>query len=97
MYCIRSLSQTPAEHIDETMLKGCMFKFYGCVTFKNKKKRFPLEEVFVATLEILNSVAAQDRTTDPSLLANVALHIPHLVPEGQLEATSIVVSWALVQ
>jgi len=40
-----------------------------------------LEEAFVATLGILNSVAAQDRTTDPSLIANVALHIPHLVPE----------------
>jgi len=59
---------------------------YAC-KFKNY---FLLKEGFVANFEILGSVAAQDLTRDPSSIANMALHFPHLVPEDQLEAISIV-------
>jgi len=45
-----------------------------------------LEERFVVILGILDSVAAQDLTKDPSPMANVGLHFPHLVLEGQLES-----------
>ena len=54
------------------------------------KKRFPLQERYIANLGILDSVADQDLTRDPSSIANVVLHFPHLVPEEQLESISIV-------
>jgi len=40
------------------------------------KKRFPLEEGFVASLWILDSFAAQDLPTYPNSTANVALRFP---------------------
>ena len=54
------------------------------------KKRFPLQERYIANLGILDSVADQDFTKDPSSVTNVVLHFPHPVPEEQLEDTSIV-------
>jgi len=54
------------------------------------KKRFPLQEIYIASLRILDSFADQDLTKDPSAIANVVLHFPHLVPEEQLEDISIV-------
>jgi len=54
------------------------------------KKRFPLQERYIASLGILDSVADQDLTKVPHSIANVILHFPHLVPEEQLEDISIV-------
>jgi len=54
---------------------------YAC----KKKKRFPLQERYIASLGILDFVVDQDLTKDPSSLANVVLHFPHLAPEEQLE------------
>jgi len=54
------------------------------------KKRFPLQERYIASLGILASVADQDLTKHTSSIANVVLHFPHLVPEEQLENISIV-------
>ena len=54
------------------------------------ENRFPLQVRYIASLRILESVADQDLTKDPSSLANVVLHFPHPVPEEQLEDTSIV-------
>ena len=50
------------------------------------QKRFPLEEGIVPSLGILDSIAAHDLTKDQISIANVALHFPHFVPEGHLEA-----------
>jgi len=55
-----------------------------------KKKRFPLLESYISSLGILDSVADPDLTKDPSSVANVVLHFPHLVPEEQLEDISII-------
>jgi len=54
------------------------------------KKLFPLQERYIVSLGILDSVADQDLTKDPSSIANVVLHFPHPVPEQQLEEISIV-------
>jgi len=54
------------------------------------KKRFPLQERYIASLGILVSAADQDLTKDPSSTANVVLDFPHLAPEEQLEDISIV-------
>ena len=50
------------------------------------QNRFPLEEAIVPSLGILGSIAAHDLTKDQISIANVALHFPHFVPEGHLEA-----------
>jgi len=44
------------------------------------KKRFPLQERYrpTANLGILDSIADQDLTKDPSALANVVLDLPAL-------------------
>jgi len=39
-------------------------------------KRFPLQERYIASLGILESVTGQDLTKDPSAIANVVLHFP---------------------
>jgi len=52
------------------------------------KKRLPLQESYIASLGILDSVADQDLTKDPSSIANAVLHFPHLAPEEQLEDIS---------
>jgi len=54
------------------------------------KKRFPLQERYIDSLGILDSVADQDLTKVPSSIANVLPHFPHLAPEEQLEDISIV-------
>ena len=54
------------------------------------KKRFPLQERYIASLGILDSFADQDLTKDPSAIANVVLHFRHLAREEQLEDISIV-------
>jgi len=46
------------------------------------KTRFPLQERYIATLHILDSFADQDLTKDPSSIASVVLHFPHLRLEG---------------
>jgi len=48
---------------------------------QNENKRFPLLERYIASSRILDSVADQDLTKDPSSIANVVLHFPHPVPE----------------
>jgi len=56
-------------------------------------RAFPIatQERYIASLGILDSVADQDLTKDPSAIANVVLHFPHLVlEEEQLEDISIV-------
>jgi len=53
------------------------------------KNRFPLQERYIASLGILESVADQDLTKVPHSIANVILLFPHLVPEEQLEDISI--------
>jgi len=49
-----------------------------------------LQEKYIASFDILDSVADQDLTNDPSSITNVVLHFPHLAPEEQLEDISIV-------
>ena len=44
-----------------------------------------MQERYIASLGILDFVVDQDLTKDPSSLANVVLHFPHLAPEEQLE------------
>jgi len=72
---IRSLPQMPDEESDETMFKiDCLNYWlpYNLYAWKLQiKKRFTLEEGFVAILRILDSVADQDLTKDPSLTTNV--------------------------
>jgi len=63
------------ETIDETIFKIECLKFLVALCIQIKK-RFPLEEGCVASLGILDSVAAQDLTKDPSSLANMALYLP---------------------
>ena len=79
-------------NIDETMCQEQMFKLFGYPMHAKWRKRFPLQERYIASLDILDSVADQDLTKDPSAIANVVLRFPHLVPEEQLEDTSIVLT-----
>ena len=85
---VRSLSWPPAEEIDETRFKTVSLNFLVALCMQIKK-RFPLEKGGFASLEILDSVAAQDLSKHPSSIVNVALHFFHLVAEDELEAISI--------
>jgi len=53
--------------------------------FTQSKKQFALEKGFAARLGIFDSFSAHSQ--DPSSVANVGLHFPHLVFEDELEAS----------
>jgi len=58
------------------------------------KKQFALEKGFAARSGIFDSLTAHSQ--DPSSVANVGLHFPHLVFEDELEASFLCSNFSVI-